>query len=175
VIDGACADVEEYQKSFVCYASRSYTCEAANLCTIRTHTPGSKPITARLDIVSAPAEYCLPIKKDRRFAPEFTVQVTLGTAAAKDLTAKVFACPFSETHRRSLTAPVRQRLPQFLVNEALGRGQPASEEDRQKWYLSFKGQTSVTLDFDSQRVRASRAVAVLAPSSQRSAGQPAPD
>lgn len=80
------------------------------------------------------------------------MQVTLGTATAGDVTAKVLACPFSETHRRALTTPVQQRLPQFLVNEALGKGQPASEEDRQKWYLSFKGQTSVCLHFDSQRV-----------------------
>ena len=50
-------------------------CEAANLSTIRTHGPNAAPITARLDVVAAPAEYCLPIKKDRRFAPEFTVQV----------------------------------------------------------------------------------------------------
>ena len=83
------------------------------------------------------------------------VQVTLGTAAPGDVAAKVLACPFSETHRRALSTPVQQRLPQFLVNEALGKGQPASEEDRQKWYLSFKGQTSVSLHFDSQRVRTS--------------------
>lgn len=69
------ADVEEYQKSFVCYASRGYMCEAASLSTIRHHCPNAAPITARLDIVAAPAEYCLPIKKDRRFAPEFTIQV----------------------------------------------------------------------------------------------------
>ena len=81
------------------------------------------------------------------------LQVTLGTSAAANLPAKVLACPFSETHRRSLSGPLRQRLPQFLVNEALGRSQPASAEDRQKWYLSFKGQTTTHLDFDSNRVR----------------------
>lgn len=81
------------------------------------------------------------------------MQVTLGTSTAANLPAKVLACPFSETHRRSLSGPLRQRLPQFLVNEALGRSQPASTEDRQKWYLSFKGQTTTHLDFDSNRVR----------------------
>lgn len=91
------------------------------------------------------------------------VQVTLGTAVPGDVTAKVLACPFSETHRRALATPVQQRLPQFLVNEALGKGQPASEEDRQKWYLSFKGQTSVSLHFDSQRVRTLPPVAPVPP------------
>eukprot|EP00892_Ulva_mutabilis_P001362 jgi/Ulvmu1/11226/UM072_0063.1 len=146
----AIGDVDKYQESYVCYASTGYMCEASDLSVIRTHG-SAQPITARLDIVTAPAEYCLPIKKDRRFAPEFTVQVTLGTSAAANLPAKVLACPFSETHRRSLSGPLRQRLPQFLVNEALGRSQPASAEDRQKWYLSFKGQTTTHLDFDSNR------------------------
>jgi hypothetical protein len=81
------------------------------------------------------------------------VQVTLGTSAPRDVTAKVSACPFSETHRRALSTPVQQRLPQFLVSEALGKIPPMSEEEQQKWYLSFKGQTSVSLQFDSQRVR----------------------
>lgn len=58
----------------MCYASTGYMCEASDLSVIRTHG-SAQPITARLDIVTAPAEYCLPIKKDRRFAPEFTVQV----------------------------------------------------------------------------------------------------
>lgn len=69
----ACAEVEKYQESYVCYASTGYMCEASGLSVIRTHG-SAQPITARLDIVTAPAEYCLPIKKDRRFAPEFTVQ-----------------------------------------------------------------------------------------------------
>lgn len=84
-----CAEVEKYQESYVCYASTGYMCEASGLSVIRTHG-SAQPITARLDIVTAPAEYCLPIKKDRRFAPEFTVQ----------------ACPPCPHVSVPLTAPV---------------------------------------------------------------------
>jgi hypothetical protein len=83
--------VEEYQKSYVCYASRGYLCEPSNLSTIRAHGPNYAPITVRLDIARAPAEYCLPVKKDRRFSPELTIQVRSCSFQAESTPVACFA------------------------------------------------------------------------------------
>lgn len=65
------ADVANYQRRYTFYAADNYcTCNDA---TLRTTLQGAS-LDAKLLISTAPAEYCLPVKKDRRFSPVFQVK-----------------------------------------------------------------------------------------------------
>ena len=67
-------------------------------------------MTAKLVVANAPAEYCLPVKKDRRFSPVFQVKARLYrtlTVSISSMTTPIRCPPVSATHS-NITTTLRQ-------------------------------------------------------------------
>eukprot|EP00892_Ulva_mutabilis_P002591 jgi/Ulvmu1/12332/UM089_0016.1 len=125
--------VANYQRRYAFYGAHQY--QANRDAPLMTQLEGAD-LKAELSIHKAPAEYCLPVKKDRRFSPVFQTKVCFTASAQRNLDFTVYAYPLSVPERQTLEAGASGEPPHLpdALREMLVHGTPPIFVDKHTYF-----------------------------------------